>query len=62
MDIAQLIYRPEDDQGQAKDYEFSRATMQERWAHGREDAQATLDAAPWLRTHAARCSARAPST
>jgi NTE family protein len=48
MDIAQLIYRPDEGQGQAKDYEFSRATMEERWAHGREDAQATLDAAPWL--------------
>ncbi|CAH0146762.1 patatin-like phospholipase family protein [Roseomonas sp. CECT 9278] len=48
MDVAQLIYRPEQDQGQSKDYEFSRATMEDRWAHGREDAQATLDAAPWL--------------
>jgi NTE family protein len=48
MDIAQLIYRPDDSQGQAKDYEFGRTTMAERWAHGREDAQATLDAAPWL--------------
>ncbi|WP_232478907.1 DUF3734 domain-containing protein [Roseomonas rosulenta] len=48
MDIAQLIYRPEDEQGQTKDYEFGRATMEERWTHGRADAQETLDAAPWL--------------
>ncbi|BDG75224.1 patatin-like phospholipase family protein [Roseomonas fluvialis] len=47
MDVAQLIYRPEDEQGQAKDYEFSRGTMEERWAHGRADARETLDAAPW---------------
>jgi NTE family protein len=58
MDIAQLIYRPDEDQGQAKDYEFSRATMQERWAHGREDAQATLDAAPWLAPMPADAGAR----
>jgi NTE family protein len=47
MDVAQLIYRPEDEQGQAKDYEFSRGTMVERWARGRADARETLDAAPW---------------
>jgi NTE family protein len=58
MDIAQLIYRPDEGQGQAKDYEFSRATMQERWAHGREDAQATLDAAPWLAPMPADAGAR----
>lgn len=48
MDIAQLVYRPEEGQGQTKDYEFSRATMEERWAHGRADAEATLLASPWL--------------
>ncbi len=48
MDIAQLIYRPKENQGQAKDYEFSRGTMEERWAQGRTDAAATLAAAPWL--------------
>jgi NTE family protein len=48
MDIAQLIYRPEDGQGQSKDYEFSRATMEERWAQGRADAETTLAASPWL--------------
>jgi NTE family protein len=48
MDIVQLIYRPTDIQGQSKDYEFSRATMEARWAQGLADAQATLAAAPWL--------------
>ncbi len=48
MDIAQLIYRPKESQGQAKDYEFSRGTMEERWAQGCTDATATLAAAPWL--------------
>jgi NTE family protein len=48
MDIAQIIYRPIDDQGQSKDYDFGRVTMEERWAQGREDALATLAASPWL--------------
>lgn len=48
MDIALLIYRPEAGQGPSKDYEFSRDTMEERWAQGFEDACATLDASPWL--------------
>jgi NTE family protein len=48
MDIVQLIYRPTDIQGHSKDYEFSRATMEARWAQGVADAQATLAASPWL--------------
>jgi NTE family protein len=48
MDIAQIIYRPTDGQGQSKDYDFGRVTMEERWAQGREDALATLAASPWL--------------
>jgi NTE family protein len=48
MDIVQLIYRPSDIQGHAKDYEFSRATMEARWARGLADAQTTLLASPWL--------------
>jgi NTE family protein len=48
MDIVQLIDRPEHVQGPSKDYEFSRATMQARWARGLADAQATLLASPWL--------------
>ncbi|SHN69721.1 DUF3734 domain-containing protein [Bradyrhizobium erythrophlei] len=48
MDIVQLIYRPTDNQGHSKDYEFSRATMKARWAQGLADARATLLASPWL--------------
>jgi NTE family protein len=48
MDIAQLIYRPHEPQGASKDYEFSRATMDARWAQGLADARTTLLAAPWL--------------
>ena len=44
----QLIYRPTEVQGCAKDYEFSRATMQARWAQGLSDAQATPLSSPWL--------------
>ena len=48
MDVALLIYRPDAPQGPTKDYEFSRATMDARWAQGRADAQTTLAASPWL--------------
>jgi NTE family protein len=48
MDIALLIYRPNEPQGGAKDFEFSRATMEARWQAGRADAFATLESAPWL--------------
>ena len=48
IDIAQLIYRPMVPQGYQKDYEFSRATMSQRWQAGLADARVTLDAAPWL--------------
>jgi NTE family protein len=48
MDIVQLIYRPQQMQGQTKDYEFSRRTMAERWEQGLSDAKVTLAAAPWL--------------
>lgn len=47
MDIAQIIYRPAVMQGKAKDFEFSRRIMEERWAQGHSDATATLAAAPW---------------
>jgi NTE family protein len=47
MDIVELIYRPEAAQGQSKDYEFSRATMERRWNQGLDDARATLASAPW---------------
>jgi len=48
MDIVELIYRTDVAQGQSKDYEFSRPTMEARWAQGLADARTTLRAAPWL--------------
>lgn len=48
MDIATLIYRPNQPQGAAKDFEFSRATMEARWQEGLNDARTTLAASPWL--------------
>ncbi len=51
MDIVQLIYRPFAPQGATKDFEFSRITMQDRWAQGRADAEVNLRAAPWLAPH-----------
>ena len=48
MDIALLIYRPNEPQGGTKDFEFSRPTMEARWQAGVTDAQTTLRAAPWL--------------
>ena len=58
MDIVQLIYRPQEEQGQAKDYEFSRTTMAARWAAGRSDAETTLAASPWLAPMAEEQGAR----
>lgn len=48
MDIAQVIYRPDGPQGAAKDFEFSRATMEERWEQGIADARQILRISPWL--------------
>jgi NTE family protein len=48
MDIAQLIYRPNEPQGASKDFEFSRATMEARWQAGFSDACTTLQRSPWL--------------
>ncbi len=48
MDIVEIVYRPGAPLGQSKDYEFSRATMHDRWADGLADARTTLAASPWL--------------
>lgn len=50
MDIVQLVYRPIEDQGTGRGYEFGRPTLRARWQAGAEDATATLAAAPWLTT------------
>ena len=48
MDIATLIYRPKDRQGNAKDIAFGRDVMLQRWRQGLDDARITLQASPWL--------------
>jgi hypothetical protein len=48
MDIVQLIYRPVEPEGASKDYEFSRSSMEKRWRQRMTDAQAALQASPWL--------------
>jgi NTE family protein len=58
MDVVELIYRPTDVQGHAKDYEFSRSTMRTRWAQGFADAHTTLLASPWLAPMPAEVGAR----
>lgn len=58
MDIVQLIYRPATPQGAAKDYEFSRPTMNARWEQGLWDATTTLEAAPWLAPKASEVGVR----
>ena len=58
MDIVELIYRPKTAQGPAKDYEFSRATMERRWKHGLDDARAALASAPWLEPAPAEIAVR----
>ena len=40
--IAHLIYRARNYEGHSKDYEFSRASMQEHWSDGYDDAVLTL--------------------
>ncbi len=48
MDIVELADHTREAQGHTKDYEFSRATMEARWARGQADAGTTLRASPWL--------------
>ena len=43
-----LIYRSKHYETQSKDYEFSRLSMQEHWAAGRDDMARTLEHSRWL--------------
>ncbi|POR52019.1 patatin-like phospholipase family protein [Bosea psychrotolerans] len=47
--ILQLIYQQKSYEGHAKDYEFSRTSMQEHWKSGYEDTRQTLTRKDWLR-------------
>ncbi|MCC6718119.1 MAG: DUF3734 domain-containing protein [Acetobacteraceae bacterium] len=48
MDVVHLIDRSGEAQCAAKDFEFSRATMQARWRRGEHDGNEALAASPWL--------------
>ncbi|MGJ7510746.1 DUF3734 domain-containing protein [Variovorax sp. GT1P44] len=52
IDIFHLIYRDKPYERESKDYEFSRATVDEHWQAGARDMQATLDHPESLRSDA----------
>ncbi|MGC8468343.1 MAG: patatin-like phospholipase family protein [Acetobacteraceae bacterium] len=58
MDIAQIIYRPEEPQGATKDFTFDRRLMERRWEQGRSDAREVVAAAPWRATMPAEVGVR----
>jgi len=49
VDVVHLIYRSKHYESQAKDYEFSRLSMQEHWDAGKADMAHTLHDPRWLR-------------
>ena len=49
VSVVHLIYRSKHYESQSKDYEFSRASMQEHWAAGMADTMQTLEDPRWLR-------------
>lgn len=49
ISVLHLIYHHAGYEGDSKDYEFSKWTMQEHWAAGLEDARRTLSHREWLR-------------
>ncbi|WP_069300593.1 patatin-like phospholipase family protein [Neptunicoccus sediminis] len=49
--IVHLIYRQAQYEGGSKDYEFSRNSMLDRWAAGREDVMETLTHPDWKNRH-----------
>ena len=48
VDIVHLIYRQSAWESESKDYEFSRASVDEHWAAGRRDMQRTREHPDWL--------------
>ena len=49
VDVVHLIYRSKHYEGQSKDYELSRLSMQEHWDAGRADTAQTLHDSRWLK-------------
>ena len=48
VDVVHLIYRTKHYEGQSKDYEFSRLSMQEHWDSGKADMAHTLHDPRWV--------------
>ena len=48
LTILQLIYQQKSYEGQTRDYDFSRASMEEHWQAGLEDTRRTLTHREWL--------------
>lgn len=48
-DVVHLIYRSKYDEASSKDYEFSLASMADRWTAGHEDARKALASPDWLK-------------
>jgi NTE family protein len=48
VDIVHLIYRQSKFELESKDYEFSRATVNEHWDAGRRDMLRTIEHPEWL--------------
>ncbi|HEX4235283.1 MAG TPA: DUF3734 domain-containing protein, partial [Caldimonas sp.] len=48
VSVVHLIYRSKHYESQSKDYEFSRASMEEHWAAGMADTAQTLSDPRWL--------------
>jgi NTE family protein len=48
IDVVHLIYRSKHYEGQSKDYEFSRLSMQEHWNAGRADMAHSLHHPTWV--------------
>lgn len=49
INVLHLIYHHKEYEGDSKDYEFSKLTMQEHWAAGLEDTRKTLKHRDWLK-------------
>ena len=49
INVLHLIYHHKEYEGDSKDYEFSKLTMQEHWAAGLEDTRKTLRHRDWLK-------------
>jgi len=48
VDVVHLIYRSKHYESQSKDYEFSRASVQEHWDSGLDDMAHTLHDSRWV--------------